>query len=191
MNIPTESYEMAMQYLVICTAGFVFTAGYNMVSAVLRGMGDSKRPFLFIAIASVVNLALDFLFTGYFGWGVKGAAYATIIGQAVSFVFSIYYLYKRKESFGFDFKLNSFKRVLHVNDTAAIISILRNTDAFRFGVGLSSEDFEAYGIRTIPIRNCQVRIHIGWVEQKKIVHTPCAQDFINLIEKKCSNLMKE
>lgn len=88
-------------------------------------------------------------------------------------------------------KLNSFKRVLHVNDTAAIISILRNTDAFRFGVGLSSEDFEAYGIRTIPIRNCQVRIHIGWVEQKKIVHTPCAQDFINLIEKKCSNLMKE
>ena len=109
MNIPTESYEMAMQYLVICTAGFVFTAGYNMVSAVLRGMGDSKRPFLFIAIASVVNLALDFLFTGYFGWGVKGAAYATIIGQAVSFVFSIYYLYKRKESFGFDFKLNSFK----------------------------------------------------------------------------------
>ena len=109
MNIPKESYDMAMQYTIICAAGLVFTAGYNMVSAVLRGMGDSKRPFLFIAIASVVNLVLDLLFTGLLGWGVAGAAYATIIGQAVSFVFSLFYLYKRKESFGFDFERNSFK----------------------------------------------------------------------------------
>lgn len=109
MNIPTESYDMAMQYMTICATGFVFTAGYNMVSAVLRGMGDSKRPLLFIAIASVVNLVLDYLFTGMLGWGVAGAAYATIIGQAVSFVFSICYLYKRKELFGFDFKAKSFK----------------------------------------------------------------------------------
>ena len=109
MNIPDESYDMAMQYMVICAAGLIFTAGYNMVSAVLRGMGDSKRPFLFIAIASVVNLVLDLLFTGLLGWGVAGAAYATIIGQAVSFVFSLFYLYKRKESFGFDFERNSFK----------------------------------------------------------------------------------
>ena len=109
MNIPKESYDMAMQYMIICAAGLVFTAGYNMVSAVLRGMGDSKRPFLFIAIASVVNLVLDLLFTGLLGWGVAGAAYATIIGQAGSFVFSLFYLYKRKESFGFDFERNSFK----------------------------------------------------------------------------------
>ena len=109
MNIPPESYQMSIQYMTICAAGLVFTAGYNMVSAVLRGMGDSKRPFLFIAIASVTNLVLDLLFTGYLGWGVAGAAYATIIGQAVSFIFSIYYLAKRKENFGFDFKLQSFK----------------------------------------------------------------------------------
>ena len=109
MNIPKESYDMAMQYMIICAAGLVFTAGYNMVSAVLRGMGDSKRPFLFIAIASVVNLVLDLLFTGLLGWGVAGAAYATIIGQAVSFVFSLFYLYKRKESFGFDVERKSFK----------------------------------------------------------------------------------
>lgn len=109
MNIPKESYDMAMQYMVICAAGLTFTAGYNMVSAVLRGMGDSKRPFLFIAIASVTNLVLDLLFTGLFGWGVAGAAYATIIGQAVSFIFSIYYLVRHKESFGFDFEKQSFK----------------------------------------------------------------------------------
>ena len=87
----------------------MFTAGYNMVSAVLRGMGDSKRPFLFIGIASLVNLVLDLLFTGLLGWGVAGAAWATIIGQAVSFIFSVVYLFKRREAFGFDFKKESFR----------------------------------------------------------------------------------
>lgn len=109
MNIPKESYQGATEYMIICGAGLVFTAGYNMVSAVLRGMGDSKRPFLFIAIASGVNLVLDYVFTGLLKWGVAGAAWATIIGQAVSFLFSIYYLYKRKEEFGFDFRFESFR----------------------------------------------------------------------------------
>lgn len=109
MNIPQESWDMAMEYLIICGAGLIFTAGYNMVSAVLRGMGDSKRPFLFIAIASGVNLVLDILFTGMLGWGVAGAAAATILGQAISFLFSIIYLYKHREGFGFDFSRESFK----------------------------------------------------------------------------------
>lgn len=109
MKMPEESYGMAIDYLIICGAGLFFTAGYNMVSAVLRGMGDSKRPFLFIGIASVINLVLDLLFTGLLGWGVAGAAWATIIGQAAAFIFSIYYLYKRREAFGFDFSRESFK----------------------------------------------------------------------------------
>ncbi len=108
MNIPAESYDMAMDYLVICTAGLIFTAGYNMVSAVLRGMGDAKSPFIFICIASATNLVLDILFVGVFGWGVAGAAWATIIGQGVSFLFSIFYLYYHKAAFGFDFKPERF-----------------------------------------------------------------------------------
>ena len=107
INVPPESFEMATEYLVICTAGLVLTAGYNTVSSILRGMGDSKRPLLFIAIASVINLVLDYVFTGLWGWGVAGAAWATIIGQAASFLFSIFYLYKHKQEFGFDFKLKS------------------------------------------------------------------------------------
>ena len=79
-----------------------------MVSAVLRGMGDAKLPFLFIGIASAVNLVLDIIFTGFLGFGVAGAAWATIIGQAVSFIFSLIYLFYKKDSFGFDFKLQSF-----------------------------------------------------------------------------------
>ncbi len=107
MNIAPESRAYAKDYLTICGAGLVFTAGYNMVAAVLRGMGDSKRPFLFIGIASVTNLVLDLLFTGVLGWKVAGAAWATIIGQALSFLFSLVYLYRKRESFGFDFQKKS------------------------------------------------------------------------------------
>ena len=108
LNVPQESYKMAMEYLVICSCGLIFTAGYNMVSAILRGMGDSSRPLLFIAIATAVNLVLDIVFTGYRGWGVMGAAWATVIGQAVSFLFSVWYLYKNKQIFGFSFKKETF-----------------------------------------------------------------------------------
>ncbi len=109
INVPTEAYGMAMDYLIICAIGLLFTAGYNMVSAVLRGMGDAKSPFIFIGIASALNLVLDILFTGYLGWGVAGAAWATIIGQAISFIFSLFYLYKKRHAFGFEFKADNFK----------------------------------------------------------------------------------
>ena len=100
---------MAFDYIIISAIGLIFTAGYNMVSAVLRGMGDGKRPLLFIGIASALNLVLDLIFVGLLNMSVAGAAWATIIGQAVSFIFSVFYLYKRKASFGFDFKRESFK----------------------------------------------------------------------------------
>ena len=109
MNVPIESYDMAYDYIIISSIGLFFTAGYNMVSAVLRGMGDGKRPLLFIGIASGVNLVLDIIFVGPLNMSVAGAAWATIIGQAVSFIFSLFYLYKRKEAFGFDFKRESFR----------------------------------------------------------------------------------
>ncbi len=112
-NTPREAYNMSCDYLIICSAGLIFTAGYNMVSAVLRGMGDSKRPFLFILIASVTNLVLDIIFTGVLGWGVAGAAWATIIGQAVSFIFSLIYLFFKREKFGFEFNKETFIPNMH------------------------------------------------------------------------------
>ena len=109
LNVPDDAFEMAREYLVICSIGLIFTAGYNLVSAVLRGMGDAKRPFLFIAIASIINLILDLIFVGVLGWGVAGAAWATVIGQAASFLFSLWYLYRHRAGFGFDFRLESFR----------------------------------------------------------------------------------
>ena len=108
VKTPSEAYVQSCEYLIICSGGLIFTAGYNMVSAVLRGMGDSKRPFIFILIASVINLVLDILFTGLWGWGVAGAAWATIIGQAVSFIFSLFYIYAKRQSFGFVFDKKTF-----------------------------------------------------------------------------------
>ncbi len=108
LETPAESFAGASSYMLICGAGMLFIFGYNVVSAILRGMGDSKHPLLFIAIASVLNLILDVVFVGPCNMGVAGAALATVIGQAVSFIASIVFLYRRKSQFGFDFKRSSF-----------------------------------------------------------------------------------
>ena len=109
LNTPAESYEYTMSYTLICSAGLVFIYGYNLVSAILRGMGDSKRPFVFIAIAAILNTILDILFVAVCGMSVAGAALATVIGQGVSFAVSLIYLFRHREAFGFDFKPESFK----------------------------------------------------------------------------------
>ncbi|MBP5755988.1 MAG: MATE family efflux transporter [Spirochaetales bacterium] len=108
LNTPPESFSYAMDYMVTCIVGLVFIYGYNIVSAVLRGMGDSKRPFVFVGVAAILNIILDYLFVVVFHMEVFGAALATVIGQGVSFVSSLIYLYIRRQSFGFDFKLRSF-----------------------------------------------------------------------------------
>ena len=109
LNTPPESYAYTLDYTVTCIVGLVFIYGYNIVSAILRGMGDSRRPFVFIAIAAILNIVLDILFVAVFHMQVFGAALATVIGQGVSFVVSVIYLYRRRESFGFDFRPQSFR----------------------------------------------------------------------------------
>ena len=108
LNTPAESYAFTMDYTVTCLVGLVFIYGYNIVSAILRGMGDSRRPFMFIAIAAVLNLILDLVLVAGLGLEVFGAALATVVSQAASFLFAVVYLYRHKESFAFDFKLSSF-----------------------------------------------------------------------------------
>ncbi len=109
MNTPPEALGYARYYVFTCMAGLVFIYGYNLVSAILRGMGDSRHPFLFIAIAAVLNLVLDLLFVAVLRWHTFGAALATVLGQAVSFLFAVAFLFRRREAFGFDFKWRSFR----------------------------------------------------------------------------------
>ena len=84
MRVPAEAVIPARQYLFLCSCGILFITGYNMVSAILRGLGDSRRPMYFILIATVVNIAGDLLLVGVFGMGAAGAAIATISAQALS-----------------------------------------------------------------------------------------------------------
>ena len=109
LNTPADIWEYTRQYCITCVWGVVFIYGYNLVSAILRGMGDSKHPFIFIAIASVINVILDILFVGPMGMGPLGAALATVIGQAVSFLFALRLLYKNREQIHFDFHPRHFR----------------------------------------------------------------------------------
>ena len=109
LNTPIESYGYTMDYTVTCIVGLVFIYGYNIVSAILRGMGDSKRPFMFVAVAAVMNIILDIVFVFFMGMEVFGAALATVISQAFSFLIAMVYLYRSRESFGFDFRPESFR----------------------------------------------------------------------------------
>lgn len=109
LNTPQEALPHARQYVIICCLGILFTGLYNMVSAIFRGMGDSRHPLIFIAIASGVNVVLDLLFVCVFRLGAAGAAIATVIGQAVSVICSLTFLNRKKEEYCFSFRPSEFK----------------------------------------------------------------------------------
>ncbi|MHB1152113.1 MAG: MATE family efflux transporter [Eubacteriales bacterium] len=107
IRTPAESYTESKNYLLITALGTVFIFGYNAFSAVMRGMGDSRRPLYFVGIACGTNVILDLLFVAVFRWGAGGAATATVISQAVSMILCIFYF--ERNGFMFKFKLSSFR----------------------------------------------------------------------------------
>ncbi|HAL74776.1 MAG TPA: MATE family efflux transporter [Clostridiales bacterium] len=107
INIPPEAFDQTRLYVLICAAGMLFSYGYLGISAILRGMGDSRSPLVFIAFTSVANILIDLLLIGGFNLGAVGAAWATMLAQAVGFTFAVVYL--KKKGFIFDFRLRSFK----------------------------------------------------------------------------------
>lgn len=107
MQTPAESYQEARDYLNVTLLGTIFIFGYNAFAAILRGLGDSKRPLYFVAIACIINVFLDLLFVGVFHMAARGAALATVISQAISMIACIIYL--KRSNFDFDFKLSSFR----------------------------------------------------------------------------------
>ena len=108
IKVPQEAVSYAHDYCFIYCMGMIPVFGYNAVSAILRGMGDSKHPFIFIAIAAVMNVILDLIFVGPLHLACFGAALATIISQTVSFVVAMIFLYRNRAGMHFDFRLKSF-----------------------------------------------------------------------------------
>ncbi|MGN0564327.1 MAG: MATE family efflux transporter [Candidatus Heritagella sp.] len=108
MNTPPEALEGALHYSGVCMVGLVFIYGYNIVSAILRGMGDSKHPFIFISMAAVINLVLDIVFVMGLGMGPGGAALATVISQAISFLTCAVFLAKNRQKFELNIGMREF-----------------------------------------------------------------------------------
>ena len=93
---PEEAMPYAAKYLKIIFCGMIFTVGYNLICALQRGLGDSKSSMMFVVAATMVNIVLDYVFMGIIKMGVAGAAFATIISQALSFILGIIYFRKNK-----------------------------------------------------------------------------------------------
>ena len=96
MSTPAAAVSGATAYLTVCFIGVPFITAYNIISSIFRGMGDSKSPMRFIAVACAVNIALDYLFMGFFHLGPVGAALGTTLSQAVSVVTALIVIKKRR-----------------------------------------------------------------------------------------------
>ena len=102
MQAPEEAIEQTTQYVRICGSGIFFIVAYNLLSAIFRGLGDSRSPLIFVAVACVVNIFGDLLLVAVFHMDTAGAALATVLAQAVSVIFALVLLKKR----GLPFKIS-------------------------------------------------------------------------------------
>ncbi|MCM3669312.1 MATE family efflux transporter [Mesobacillus maritimus] len=96
LDTPPDMLADANAYLRINFIGILFLLGYNFISSVLRSLGDSKTPLTFVLVAVILNTILDPVFILVFGWGIEGAAYATVFSQGISFLYGLIYTLRNK-----------------------------------------------------------------------------------------------
>jgi putative MATE family efflux protein len=119
LQLPEELMESAVTYLNIYLMGMVVFFGFNSITSILRGVGDSKNPLYYLMVATILNIGLDLLFILVFQWGIAGAAWATVISQAVAFVIAVIHINKkhsiiRLAIIGITFDWEIFKQSLRI-----------------------------------------------------------------------------
>ena len=118
MSTPDEAIAGTKAYLTICFIGIPMITGYNIISSIYRGMGDSKSPMIFIAIACIANIALDYLFIGMFKMGAAGAALGTTLSQSISVVISFLAIRKKRsiriDKSDFRIKRDNISKILKI-----------------------------------------------------------------------------
>ena len=128
MQAPAEAVDLTSSYIRICGSGIFFIVAYNLLSAVFRGLGDSKSPLLFVLVACIVNIIGDLVLVAGFHMDAAGAALATVVAQALSVVFAVILLLKKNLPFAIhkkDFCLNSqCKRFLKIGLPLALQEFL-------------------------------------------------------------------
>lgn len=107
MDTPAEAIEGTLSYLTVCFIGIPFIMAYNIIASIFRGLGDSKSPMYFVALACVMNIILDFLFIGYLGMGPMGAALGTTLSQMFSVAAALVAI--RRHRSVFDVHVRDFK----------------------------------------------------------------------------------
>ena len=125
--VPGESAAPAADYLRICACGLTFVTGYNCISGILRGIGDSKHPMYFVIASSIFNIIGDLILVGGFGMGAAGAAYATVTAQLLAFVLSIITLQKSEYPItkgSFRYLSEPFKEVLKMGFPLGLQEVL-------------------------------------------------------------------
>lgn len=114
LNCPEEAWAQAKAYMIITSVGLPSIFGYNAVVGVLRGMGESKRPLVFILVAATVNIVLDLLLVVVFKMDAAGTAIATAASQFGSFAAAVFFLWKKRDKFDFEISLAYFKIDRHI-----------------------------------------------------------------------------
>lgn len=109
LNCPQEAFAQAKAYMIVVSLGLPAIFGYNMVCGILRGMGEAKRPLLFITIAAVSNIFMDILLVAVIPLEATGTAIATVVAQYASFAASAIFLYRRREQFEMQFTKESLR----------------------------------------------------------------------------------
>lgn len=125
MQVPEASFDKAVTYVRICSGGVLVIIAYNVISSILRGVGNANLPFIFVGIACVVNIAADLVFVGVFHMDAAGAALATVLAQFVSVVSSLLVLRRQKLPISFSLKQcrvygQELKKILNVGVPIAL-----------------------------------------------------------------------
>lgn len=175
LGTPEVIVKPSKEYLAIVFIGVPFTVLYNLLSSVLRAIGDSKTPLYGIVISSVINIVLDLIFVNVFFWGVKGAAVATVIAQVFSSGYLLVYIYRKHPMFRISLKRNmidisefyesirlGMPRVIQ-SSIGSVGSLLLQNIMNSFGVDVVTAITTAYKIDTLtilPLINISVAISI-------------------------------
>ncbi|WP_252247207.1 MATE family efflux transporter [Clostridium sp. ZBS4] len=157
-NMPEELIMDSKAYLIIILSGLGFTFIYNLATAMLRSVGDSKRPLYFLIISSIINVILDLVFVINFNLGVKGVALATIIAQGISALLSCIYVYKKLSFIRFtkkDLKLD--KNILKLVAKYSILTSIQQS-IMNFGILIVQGLVNTFGVTVMAAFAAGVKV---------------------------------
>lgn len=158
MNIPDNIYILTHNYLIIIFAGIFFTFLYNYFASLLRALGDSRTPLLFLGVSTVCNIVLDVIFVLYILQDVRSVAYATVISQGISAISMIIYsFYKKKEYIPHKENIFFDKSIFNKFISYSLLTCIQQS-VMNFGIMLVQGIVNSFGVNVIAGFSTAVKI---------------------------------